>query len=170
MKNTHFLIVLVGILVAGCSGGSNPAPVDAAPTISAIADQSTMANVQSNAITFTVDDEQIASLTITAMSDNQDTVRDGDLLFGGTGAARSLTVTPVADTLGDAVITITVTDTAGLSANSSFLLTIDPQQLSFRDFVRSAFAADPNSEPTLINAVQFDQDAGDDDFADLIGP
>lgn len=170
MKQTHKMVVLIGLLVAGCSGGSGstPSPINAAPTISAIADQSTIANVQSNPIAFSVTDEQTGSLSIIATSDNQDVLLDENLVLSGSDASRSLTVTPVSDTLGDAMITIVVTDASGLSASSSFVLTIDPQQLSFSDFVRSSFSAVPEAEPSLINAVQFIQDAGDDDFADLL--
>lgn len=168
MKQTHLMVATLGILVAGCGGGSDSVPVDAAPTISAIADQSTMANQPSNAIDFSVTDEQLAGLSITANSDRQDVVPDDSLELGGSGTMRTLTVTPAADLLGDAFITIVVTDTAGMSAASSFLLTIDPQQLSIRDFVRSAFMTAKTDDPALINAVLFDQDAGSDDFADLL--
>ena len=77
-------------------------------------------------------------------------------------------MTPVIDTLGDAFITIIVTDQAGVSASTSFLLTIAPQQVSLQQFVRSEFAKAKDGEPAFINAIAFDQDAENDDFADLL--
>ncbi len=171
MKTSHQFLVILGLLVAGCDGGSGsgPAPIQFAPTIAAISDQVITANAPSNAIGFTVSDEQPDSLAITASSDNQSIVPDSALEPGGTGTSRTLVVTPTVDTVDDAFITITVVDVQGLSASTSFLLMVEPEQRSFTNFVRTSFAALPNDNPSLINAVQFDQDAGNDDFADLIG-
>ena len=167
MKINIQIVVLLSMLVAGCGGsGSSPAPVNTAPTISAIADQNTSANVASSAIAFTVTSTTELSYSVT--SDNQPVVPDVGLNLVTNGASGSITVTPVVDTLGDALITIIVTDLAGLSASTSFLLTIVPQQASMRQFVRIEFAQAEDGDPALINAVAFDQDAGNDDFADLL--
>ncbi len=167
MKIKMQLIALLSLLVAGCGGsGSAPAPVITAPTISAIADQSTSANVSSSAIAFTV--TSASGLSFSVSSDNQQVVPDAGIDLTINGASGSITVTPVIDTLGDAFITILATDQAGLSASTSFLLTIFPQPLSFQQFVRAEFAKSQDSEPALVNAVAFDQDADNDDFADLL--
>ncbi len=167
MKFKIQIITLLSLLVAGCGGsGSAPAPVSTAPTISAIADQSTNANASSSAIAFTV--TSASSLSFSISSDNQQVVPDAGIDLTINGASGSITVTPVIDTLGDAFITILATDQAGLSASTSFLLTIIPQQLSFQQFVRAEFAKPQDSEPALVNAVAFDQDADNDDFADLL--
>ena len=65
------------------------------------------------------------------------------------------------------MITTVVTDREGLSASSAFVLTVVPEQLSIQQFARSTFAEADNDEPTLINAVEFLQDADGDDFTDL---
>ncbi len=169
MKLRHQIVVLISLLVTGC-GGSDFSPVSAnqAPTISAIPDQSTVANTTSAAIPFTVTDEQASGLSITASSDRQQVVPDSALELGGSGTDRTLTVTPVIDTLGDAFITIIVTDRQGSMASASFLLTIDPQQESIQLFTRTSFAESADDDPDLVNAVNFMQDADDDDFADLL--
>ena len=169
MKFRHQFIVLIGLLVAGCGGSDfSTAPANLAPTISAIPDQNTVANTTSAAIPFTVTDEQASGLSITANSDRQQVVRDSALELGGSGTARTLTVTPVIDTLGDAFITIIVTDQQGLMASASFLLTIDPQRESMQQFTRDTFAESADDDPAFVNAVEFTQDADDDDFADLL--
>ena len=168
MKYKIQIALLVSLLVAGCGGsGSSPAPINVAPpTISTIPDQSTSANVASSAIAFTV--TSATPLSFSASSDNQQVVPDAGIDLVSSGTSGSITVTPVIDTLGDAFITIIVTDQAGLSASTSFLLTIVPQQVSLQQFVRSEFAQAKDGEPAFINAIAFDQDAENDDFADLL--
>lgn len=169
MNFKYQVVALLGLIAAGCDGsGSLPAPVNQAPTISTIPDQSTEANQQSAPIAFTVADEQVSSLAVTAMSDNQHVVPDAALELGGAGTSRTLRATPELDMLGDAFITIFATDAQGLTASESFLLTIDPQQASMQQFTRTSFALAEDGEPGLINALQFDQDADNDDFADLL--
>lgn len=169
MNRFILLMAATGVMLAACeSDRGGPAPVNVAPTISAVADLSITANRTSPAIGFTVNDERPDSLTIVATSDRQQLLPDTGLVIGGSGSTRSLAATPVIDELGDALITIVVTDTAGLSASTAFLLTVDPEQKSMQQFARDAFAADANDEPALINAVEFAQDAEEDDFADLL--
>ena len=164
-------IAFACLLVAACGGGGSsidPPAANQAPTISAITDQSTSANQASQPIGFTVSDEQVGSLGFTLMSDNTDVVANDGLELGGSGTSRTLTVTPVVDTTGDAFVTVIVTDSAGLSASTSFLLTIVPEQKSMQQFTRGAFGEEADGAPDLVNAVEFVQDADSDDFADLL--
>ena len=62
-----------------------------------------------------------------------------------------------------------VTDADGLSAASTFVLSVEPQPQFIGEFTRSNFAGDEEGDPVLINAIAFDEDAEDDDFADLLG-
>ena len=111
MKLSMQITVVLSLIVAGCGGsGSSRPPANTAPTISAIADQSTSANVASAAITFTVTDDDIASLSFSVSSDNQQVVADAGLDLAISGGNGSITVTPVVDNLGDAFITIIVND------------------------------------------------------------
>lgn len=172
MKNVGLVVVATVLASCGGDGGGNggggSAPVNQAPTVSGIADQVAVANTTSAAIAFTVSDEQVGALTVEATSDRQTVVPDAGLSVGGSGANRSVTVTPTQDTVGDALITIVVTDGDGLSASSAFFVTIDPEQRSVQQFARDSFVEGPDDEPLLINAVEFVQDADDDDFADLL--
>lgn len=167
MNRFTFLLATIGVLLAACSSDRSD-PVNTAPSIGDIADLSIAANQASPAIGFTVDDERPDSLTIVVTSDRPQLVPDAGLVIGGSGGARSLTATPVPDELGDALITIIATDVEGLSASTAFLLTVDPERKSMHQFARDVFAADADDEPVLINAVEFAQDAEEDDFADLL--
>lgn len=169
MKTKILIVTLFGALVVGCGGSNSAAPAGPiVPTVSALDDQSTPANGESAPIAFTVSAGDLAGLAIVASSDNQAVVPDSGLVLAGSGASRSVTASPVIDTLGDAFITIIATDQDGLSASTSFLLTIVAQEESVQQFTRSSFAAEPDADPTLINAVTFVQDADEDDFEDLL--
>ena len=98
-----------------------------APTISAIADKTTAEDAVAT-VSFTVGDIQTAagSLVVTAMSSNLTVVPAAGLSFGGSGANRTLTVTPAADASGQSTITVTVRDPGNLTAQSIFVLTVTP--------------------------------------------
>src|SRR2546425_4357438 len=51
---------------------------------------------------------------------------DGNIVFGGSGPNRTLTLMPAANQSGTATITITVADPDGASASRSFVLTVNP--------------------------------------------
>ena len=170
MKLRYVSLALVSALVAACDGGSGSDPVvgNTPPTISAIGDRSIDANNASQAIGFTVADEQTAGLDFDVMSDNDNVVTVDGVVIGGTGTSRTLTITPVPDTTGDSFITIIVTDTDGLAASTSFRLTVMPEVESMQQFARDTFAESAVGDPEFINAVDFTQDADGDDFADLL--
>ena len=169
MTIKHASLVLAALVVAACdSSGPDAPPQNQAPTISSIADAAIMANQAGPSISFAVNDEQPGNLALSVMSDNTEVVPQDGLLLSGSGTARQLTVTPVVDRVGDAYITVTATDTSGLTAGSTFLLTVNPEQKSMQQFTRDSFATEADGDPELVNAVDFEQDAEDDDFADLL--
>ena len=168
MKTMYVSIAALGIVLSGCSGSNDAEPANEAPSISPIAQQNTAANASSAPIAFTVNDEQLTLLSITATSDRQQVVPDDGLALSGIGTERTITATPIFDVTGDAFITIVATDSDGLSASTSFLLVIDPEQRSMSQFARDVFATEADDDPVLINAVEFDMDADEDDFADLL--
>lgn len=169
MTIKHASLLMAALVVAACSNsGPDGQERNQPPTISAIADMSVTANQTSPAIGFTVTDEQPDNLSVAVISDNPQVVPEDGLILSGAGTARQLTVTPEVDRVGDAFVTVTVTDASGLTAGSTFLLTVDPEQKSMQQFTRASFAVDADGQPELVNAVEFDQDADSDDFADLL--
>ena len=96
------------------------------PTITAIADTSTPEDTP-KAVTFTIGDAESAAgaLTLIRGSNNQTLVPTANIVFSGSGASRTATITPAADAIGSATITLTVQDPEGLTASSSFLLTVN---------------------------------------------
>ena len=100
---------------------------NSAPTITAILDQSIAMNTDTGALAFTVDDvdEGPSALAVTFTSNNQILIDLlTDIVLGGSGASRTVTVTPQASNTGVAMITLTVTDSVGATSSISFTLTV----------------------------------------------
>jgi hypothetical protein len=96
------------------------------PTISSIANRSTNEDVATGPISFTVGDVETSadSLTVSSSSSNQTLVPNANITFGGSGANRTVTVTPAANQYGSATITVTVSD-GTYSTPTSFVLTVN---------------------------------------------
>ena len=99
--------------------------VNDAPTISDISDQTIARNGNTGPLAFTVGDLETAagSLTVSGSSDNTTLVPNGNIVFGGSGASRTVTVTPATGQTGTATITVTVSD-GQLTASDTFVLTV----------------------------------------------
>ena len=100
--------------------------VNDAPTISDIANKTINEDTTTGAIPFTIGDvdNTPASLTVSATSSNTTLVPVANIVFGGSGANRTVTVTPVADGFGTATITIKVSD-GSLNASDTFVLSVN---------------------------------------------
>jgi hypothetical protein len=114
-----FDMALVNITVG--SEGENTAP-----TISNISDQVIKIDTVLGPIPFNIGDVETdpANLALSSASSNPTLVSAMNIGFGGSGAARSLTITPTTEMLGMATITITVSD-GELSAYDTFVLTVE---------------------------------------------
>lgn len=121
------------VITLTLSGGASPVSTNFSvhvvppefPMISAIPDQVIMANTTTGPISFTISDQHIdaASLILTGTSSDTNLVPHGNIVFGGSGSERTVTVTPTPDLGGTATITVTV-DNGYLTADSSFMLTV----------------------------------------------
>src|SRR5258706_587208 len=97
-----------------------------APTIASVAAQVTNEDTPSSTIGFTVGDAETpaANDTVSGSSSVQTLVANANIVFGGTGANRTVTLTPAANQFGTATITLTVSD-GQLSTSTSFQLTVN---------------------------------------------
>src|ERR1051326_3126729 len=104
------------------SSGNTP------PTISSIASQVTSEDTPTAAIPFTIGDSSTpaTSLTLAAIASNPSLTPVADVVFGGSGSSRTVTITPALNQFGTSTITIFVTDTAFGSIRTNFLLTVNP--------------------------------------------
>ncbi|GMV80758.1 MAG: hypothetical protein AMXMBFR7_19420 [Planctomycetota bacterium] len=101
-------------------------PVNTPPTISAIADRNINEDASTGSIAFTIGDAQTAAaaLTVTRASSNTTLLPLSAIVFGGSGANRTVTLTPAANRSGASTVTLTVSDGA-LTAQSVFVLTVN---------------------------------------------
>ena len=99
--------------------------LDARPDMTDFTDQSIDRNTSLGPIAFTIDDAPTApeTLTVTVGSSNPSLVPPANVTVAGTGATRSLTVTPARDQSGTSVISVTVSD-GTFSVTKSFTLTV----------------------------------------------
>ncbi len=115
---------------------------DTFPTISTIANQIIQPGTSTSALAFTVGSSStpLNSLVIGATSSNTGVIPDNDIVLGGSGANRTITITAPAGSYGATTISITVQDIPGLVTTGTFTLNVDtPPTL------------DPFTSPVTVN-------------------
>jgi len=149
----------------GTFTGSGTFSLNTAPTISSIADISINKNATTGPIAFTVGDAQTdpGSLSVTRASSNTNLVPLANVVLGGSGANRSVTITPAADQSGTSTITLIVSDGV-LTAYDTFVLTVTDgqtlagwRQANFSSSANSGDGADLNDfdHDGLVNLLEF---------------
>jgi hypothetical protein len=143
-----------------------------APGISAISDRSVDQDTVVGPIEFSVTDAETSAnqLTVTASASEASVFPADGVAVAGTGAVRSITLTPLEATTGTANITLTVIDGAGLRTARSFQVAVNARNASIRDWALTTFAKAESDEVTVMNGYTFSQDADDPAiFQPLIG-
>jgi len=106
----------------------NVGAVDSPPTITPIADITITKNSTSQGLAFTIGDAEtdvtLLTVTPTFIGSPADLLNAAGIVISGTGASRTIKVTPTLNKVGTAVITITVTDSIGQTAKSSFTVNV----------------------------------------------
>ena len=107
-------------------------PRNTAPTISAIDDLAIPSGRSTGALPFTIGDAEtpVDALTVTRGTSNPELVPEAGIVLGGSGANRTVTVTPTPGRTGTAVVTITAGD-GNLEASRTFLVTVTGNYLSW---------------------------------------
>src|SRR5206468_2228201 len=97
------------------------------PTISDITDKSTSEDTASGPHNFIIGDVETAaaSLTVSGSSSNTTLVPNANITFGGSGANRTVTVTPAANQVRKSAVYGTSTDADGGTSNDTFVLTVN---------------------------------------------
>ncbi|MFN8869310.1 MAG: beta strand repeat-containing protein, partial [Pseudomonadota bacterium] len=107
--------------------GTSVGALNDVPTITPIANQTIAEDGSTGALAFTVGDVETApgTLTVSASSTNTALAPVASIVLGGSGASRTVTVTPLANAFGSATITLTVSD-GSAAASTSGPRTVDP--------------------------------------------
>lgn len=197
MKRTSTRIAIAlgtAALASGCSGGGGseesmqtpPAAVNAAPTISSVANQTIDEGGATDVLAFTVGDAETPAdaLTVSVSSSNSSMVPADGFEMTGSGSSRSLMIFPAAEQNGTATITIAVRDAGGAISSSKFDLIVTPLlRAQFSGWLRTTvlpreLTSNPVGEPAEegqalpqvedINRIRIQDDAAS--FDDLIPP
>jgi gliding motility-associated-like protein len=101
--------------------------VNDAPTITAIGDQTVTEDTPTGSLAFTIGDTEtpVGSLTLSTSSSNTILVPVSNIALGGSGASRTVIVTPAPDQTGTTTITITVDDGTS-STSEDFVVNVTP--------------------------------------------
>lgn len=102
-------------------------PVNDPPTISGLINTTVALNTAA-VETFSINDVETpaASLTVSGSSSQTTLVPNANIVFSGSGAGRTVTVTPATGQSGSAVITVLVNDGNGGTGIQSFTMTVTP--------------------------------------------
>ena len=129
ISNTATFTSTAGDSTPGDNSATAQTTVDGAPTITDITNQTIDEDGTTGALPFTIGDVGTAagSLAVSAGSSDQALVPNANIILGGSGANRTITVTPVANgNGGPALITVTVTDGTAMTATDTFAVMVTP--------------------------------------------
>ncbi len=161
---------VVAVLTAGlaaCGGGGGntppPAPAKQAPQIVGLANQTLPQDTSTPVLTFQVSDPDSGAnaVTVTATSSDPAIVAAAGIVLGGSGANRTLQITPAADVIGNAMITIRAVDPDGLFAQQVIGVTVNGVFVSFTNTLIDIFGDAENGEPRSLRGFTLDDDADD---------
>jgi hypothetical protein len=174
--NSHarkFNVALLAVFGAGlvaCSGGgySPPQPpARQAPQIVGLADQTLPQDTATPVLSFTVSDVDsgAGSVTLTALSSDANLIPAAGIVLGGSGANRTLQITPAAESFGTATLTIRAVDPDALVAQQMIRVTVNGVFVSFLGTLSELFATDENGDQRALSGFTFTLDADDDPAA-----
>jgi hypothetical protein len=165
------LAALSAGLLPACSGGggydSPPQPAAQAPTIVGLADQSLPQDTTTPVLSFQVSDADSGadSVTVTATSSDPAIIPAEGIVLGGSGANRTLQITPAPEVFGEATITIRAVDPGGLAAQQIVRVTVNGVFVSFTTTVNEWFALAENDDERVLSGFTFTQDADENPAA-----
>ena len=121
------------------------------PTISNVSDQSVNENTSTAPIPFTVGDSNTAAdlLVVTGTSSDTNLVPAANMVFGGSGTNRTVTLTPAGFQTGSATITLTVGDGI-LTATNTFLFNVNPVDIT------ALYSATLGKSPLILNGTNLE--------------
>ena len=156
------VIVSDGIATASKIFSVRVNPVNDAPTITGIANQTVIRDMTSAPISFTISDLETSagSLTLTATSSDSALLPKSRIVFGGSGSARTVRLSPATNQLGTATVTITVSD-GTLTTSVTFVVTVEGTNHPPIITSPTAIIVDKNSPQVLSGITVADADAGE---------
>ena len=158
-------MLVVAALLNACGGGGSGSGSGAnvAPSLSPIAAQTIPQDTPTSALTFTVsDDGSPDTVTITASTSDSSIIATDGVVFGGSGASRTVTITPLEDATGQVNVTLSAKDAQGLAFNRVIAVNVTAVQRSVTSFTNTSFAQMEGDTPVMVSGFTFVQDADDE--------
>lgn len=173
---TGICLSAAAFVLVGCGGGGSnspaadtpPSATNTAPRISSLpAAQSMAQDSSSELVAFDIADTESdpGTVSVAITSSNPELLPPEAVQTFGNGSSRSLLLTPMDGVGGSSTITITATDSAGLSSQQSMEVAVTSKQQSFKDMVATAFAKDPEGEPEETVGFSWTDNPEEDDTA-----
>ena len=172
--NRNLGVAVIAALTAGlaaCGGGGYdggnsppPAPQRQSPQITGLANQTLPQDTSSPVLTFQVSDGDSGAnaVTVTATSSDPTIIPAAGIVLGGSGANRTLQITPAAEVFGTVTITIRAVDPDGLFAQQMVGVTVNGVFVSFTTTVIDLFGDAESGDPRSLRGFTFTPDADDD--------
>jgi hypothetical protein len=162
-------LLVTTVIVAACGSSSDkgmptpPAPVNTAPVISGIADFSSDQDMVVGPIEFSIGDRETdtSALKVSAAADGTDVVPADGITLAGSGAVRSITLTPLEAATGAVSVTLSVTDAEGAASTRTFRVTVNARNASIREAALASYAKAGSDDPLVVNGITWIQDAND---------
>jgi Bacterial Ig domain len=163
------LLAATTLVVAACGSNSDdgmqtpPPAVNSAPVISGIADLTGNQDTVVGPIEFSIGDRETdaSALKVSAVADGTGVVPADGITLAGSGAVRSITLTPLEAATGAVNVTLTVTDAEGAASTRAFRVTVNARNASIREAALASYAKGGADEPLVVNGITWIQDAND---------
>lgn len=168
------VLLCVATLLGGCGGGGSrsggtPTPRNAPPALSAIPAQTIDQDTSTSALPFTVsDDGGVDGVSLVVSTNDAAIVSVSGVVLGGSGANRTVTITPLEDATGQVSVGIIATDAQGLAFASTFAVNVRAVQRSFSSYTTTTFSQMENDTTAQVSGITFVQDADDTTFDPLL--
>jgi len=122
----NYSVVVTNLYGSVTSSNALLQVTNALPIITALASQRTFPTVATKPMIFTVGDLEtpVENLVVTGVATDTNLVPTANIIFSGSGANRTVVVTPASGLSGSTVITVTVMDGQGATASANFMLTV----------------------------------------------
>lgn len=172
--NRKLSVAVLAALSAGsmtaCGGGgydNSPPPAQQAPQLLGLTNQSLPQDTSTPVLDFQVSDADSGpgSVTVTATTSDASIIPAEGIVLGGSGASRTLQITPAPEVFGDTMITIRAVDPDGLAAQQAIRVSVNGVFVSFIATVNEMFAVDENGDQRVLSGFTFTHDADSDPAA-----
>ncbi|HKE95461.1 MAG TPA: hypothetical protein VKB34_14200 [Povalibacter sp.] len=167
------LLAAAGLLSA-CGGGGGgdgynppPMPERQAPQVRGLADQSINQDTPTPALAFQISDGDSGTdrLNVVASSSDTNVIPNEGIVLGGSGGSRTIQLTPMAEAIGAATITVRATDPDGMAGQMTFRVQVNGVYVSFRSLATEMFATGENDDQHTLWGFTVQRDADDDPAA-----